>query len=109
MRNRWEILSKTLSVTSRFSIQEIEPQYCSFYQKVRGPSPAYAWFKCEREEDEDCYTVLRAAGIITRPGTSFGADSRYVRLSLIKTQDDFDLLIRKLNILVSEEDGAKTI
>lgn len=109
MRNRWEILSKTLSVTSRFSIQEIEPQYCSFYQKVRDPSPAYAWFKCEREEDEDCYTVLRAAGIITRPGTLFGADSRYVRLSLIKTQDDFDLLIRKLNILVSEEDGAKTM
>ncbi|KAG5525340.1 hypothetical protein RHGRI_031871 [Rhododendron griersonianum] len=62
MRNRWEILGKTLSVSSRFSIQEIEPQYCSFYQKVREPSPAYAWFKCEREEDEDCYAVLRAAG-----------------------------------------------
>lgn len=45
MRNRWEILGKTLSVSSRFSIQEIEPQYCSFYQKVREPSPGDSHFK----------------------------------------------------------------
>ena len=59
--------------------------------------------KCEREEDEDCYTVLKTAGIIGRQGTAFGGGSRYVRLSLIKTQDDFDLLMRKINALVSDE------
>ncbi|PSS19523.1 Tryptophan aminotransferase-related protein [Actinidia chinensis var. chinensis] len=109
MRNRWETLSEALSVSNRFSIQEIEPRYCTFFNQVRGPSPAYAWLKCERDKDEDCYTVLKTAGIIGRSGTVFGSGSRYVRLSLIKTQDDFDLLIRKIKTLVSNEDGFKTM
>ncbi|KAL6984258.1 hypothetical protein U1Q18_017635 [Sarracenia purpurea var. burkii] len=109
MRSRWENLKTVLSASKRFSVQEIEPQFCTFYQKVRGPSPAYAWLKCEREEDKECYQVLRAAGIEGRDGNKFGAYSQYVRLSLIKTQDDFDLLLQKMNALVSKEDGFKTV
>ncbi|KAA8537960.1 hypothetical protein F0562_027460 [Nyssa sinensis] len=110
MRKRWENLSKTLSVSKRFSIQQIAPQYCTFFQKVRGPSPAYAWLKCERPEDEDCHAVLSAAGIIGRRGSSFSAENRYVRLSLIKSQDDFDLLLHRMNALIfHEEDGIKTM
>ncbi|KAK3009562.1 hypothetical protein RJ639_013539 [Escallonia herrerae] len=84
MSDRWEKLSEALSSSKCFSIQDLAPQYCSFFQRVRGPSPAYAWFKCEREEDKDCHRVLGDAGIIGRRGTLFGAGSRYVRLSLIK-------------------------
>ncbi|XP_059631523.1 tryptophan aminotransferase-related protein 4-like isoform X2 [Cornus florida] len=107
MRNRWENLSKALSVSRHFSIQEILPQYCTFYQKVRGPSPAYAWLKCERPKDEDCASVLGAAGIIGRNGKQYGAESRYVRLSLIKRQDDFDLLLQRIKELVMQEGGTK--
>jgi hypothetical protein len=39
MRDRWEKLSKTLSTSKRFSLQKLAPQFCSFYQKVRAPSP----------------------------------------------------------------------
>ena len=67
---------------------------------------AYAWLKCEREEDEQCYQVLQAGGILGRDGTLFGASSRYVRLSLIKYQDDFDQLLQHLNKLVLQEEGA---
>lgn len=63
---------------------------------------AYAWVKCEFEEDEDCSEVLKEAGIISRSGTIFEAGSGYTRLSLIKTQDDFDLLLQKMVALVSE-------
>ena len=69
---------------------------------------AYAWLKCEKEEDKECYGVLKKAGIIGRNGTLFGANSSYVRLSLIKTQDDFDILLHQINKLVSEEDGGKS-
>ncbi|RVW37388.1 Tryptophan aminotransferase-related protein 3 [Vitis vinifera] len=96
MKNRWEKLSSALSVSKRFSIQDIAPQYCTFFQTVRAASPAYAWLRCEREEDKDCYRALKKAGIIGREGTLFGTASSYVRLSLIKTQDDFDLLLHQI-------------
>ncbi|KAL6311300.1 hypothetical protein AAG906_000897 [Vitis piasezkii] len=104
MKNRWEKLSSALSVSKRFSIQDIAPQYCTFFQTVRAASPAYAWLRCEREEDKDCYRALKKAGIIGREGTLFGTASSYVRLSLIKTQDDFDMLLHQVKKLVAEED-----
>ncbi|XWS21818.1 hypothetical protein CRYUN_Cryun30bG0087800 [Craigia yunnanensis] len=109
MKTRWERLSRTLSLSNRFSLQKIYPQYCTFYNKVRELSPAYAWLKCEREEDKDCSAVLKAANIIGRQGNAFGAEDHYVRLSLVRSQDDFDMLMERLNKLVSEEDGAKTM
>ena len=39
MKNRWEKLSSALSVSKRFSIQDIAPQYCTFFQTVRAASP----------------------------------------------------------------------
>ncbi|CAK9150207.1 unnamed protein product, partial [Ilex paraguariensis] len=109
MRDRWEKLSKTLSTSKRFSLQVIAPQYCTFYQKVRGPSPAYAWLKCEREEDGDCTVVLRSANIIGREGTMFNTGSRYVRLSLLKRDDDFNFLLNMIKKLVSEEYRAENM
>ena len=63
---------------------------------------AYAWLKCEREEDKDCYAVFKAAKILSRRGSLFGAEEQYVRLSLLKTQDDFDILVHRLKKLISE-------
>lgn len=70
---------------------------------------AYAWVKCEREEDKDCYAVLQAGNITGRPAGLFFAGDRYVRLSLIRSQDDFDLLLLKLNQLVHEEDDRQSM
>lgn len=39
LSSRWEKLNETLSVSSRFSLQKLGAQYCSFFQAVRGPSP----------------------------------------------------------------------
>ncbi|XAR48639.1 hypothetical protein NMG60_11031521 [Bertholletia excelsa] len=109
MRKRWERLSQTISLSKRFTLQAIPPQFCTFFQQVRGPSPAYAWLKCKREEEKNCTAVLRAANIIGRPGSKFAAGDRYVRLSLVKGQDDFELLLSRLHDLVTEEDGTKTM
>ncbi|XVE55105.1 hypothetical protein DITRI_Ditri03aG0134100 [Diplodiscus trichospermus] len=108
MKRRWERLTRALSSSNRFSLQKIKPQYCTFYNKVREFSPAYAWVKCERKEDKDCYAVLQAANITGRRGSIFSAEERYVRLSLIRSQDDFDILIKRLNKLVSKEQGRRT-
>nr|CAD1833928.1 unnamed protein product [Ananas comosus var. bracteatus] len=108
LKNRWRKLNEIVSWSNRFSLQQIDPQYCTYFSKIRDPSPAYAWVKCEFEEDVDCAKVLKEAGIISRGGTLFEASSRYTRLSLIKTEDDFDLLLRKMVAVVSE-DGVSSI
>ncbi|KAJ0087044.1 hypothetical protein Patl1_07985 [Pistacia atlantica] len=109
MQNRWEKLSKIVSLSNRFSLQEIAPQYCNFFHKVRPASPAYGWLKCEMEEEKDCHEVLKAGKINVREGNKFSADNRHVRVSLIRRQDDFDLLLQRLTKFVSKEDGGGDI
>ncbi|MCL7028164.1 hypothetical protein MKW94_001723 [Papaver nudicaule] len=112
---RWEKLNKTVSASKRFSLQKLVPQYSTYFRNITAPSPAYAWVKCEREEDEDCYeALLRDGGIIGRAGSTFHAENRYVRLSLIKSQDDFNWLLQRMDALVSqeqvhEENGAEML
>ncbi|KAK6160800.1 hypothetical protein DH2020_004181 [Rehmannia glutinosa] len=110
MSDRWKKLSQIVSLSKRFTLQEIPPQFCNFFEKVRGPSPAYAWLKCEREEDTNCNSVLRAANIIGRAGSIFNVEDRHVRLSLLKSDDDFNLLLHHLKkLVVTEEDDARTM
>ncbi|KAF3775583.1 Tryptophan aminotransferase-related protein 4 [Nymphaea thermarum] len=109
MRSRWLRLERSVSRSERFSLQRLSPHYCKYFQRVSGPSPAYAWVRCEREEDRDCAAVMTEAGIIGRAGIVFGADPRYVRLSLLRAQDNFDLLEHKLQALVAQEEYINTI
>ncbi|KAL5122864.1 Tryptophan aminotransferase-related protein 4 [Glycine soja] len=101
MRDRWIRLKKVISESKRFSLQKLSPR--TFFKRVRDPSPAYAWLKCERQEESNCYEILEAAGIIGREGSDYSADNRYLRLSLIKSQDDFEILINKFKSLVAKE------
>ncbi|KAF4365906.1 hypothetical protein G4B88_008379 [Cannabis sativa] len=84
MRNRWEKLNEIVSVSKRFSLQKLESQYCNFFHKIRGPSPAYAWLKCLRKEgegegeEEDCYEIMRAANIVGRRGSIYGDEDKEI-------------------------------
>ncbi|XP_047956595.1 tryptophan aminotransferase-related protein 3-like isoform X2 [Salvia hispanica] len=109
MSDRWGKISRVFSKSKRFSIQEIPPLYCNFFDKVRGPSPGYAWVKCEREEDLNCTRVLGEANIIGRAGSRFSVADRHVRLSLLKGDDDFNLLLNRLETLVDEEGGPEAV
>eukprot|EP00253_Pinus_taeda_P001902 PITA_01902 len=100
MQERWQRLQKIFSRSNRFSLQNLTANHCSFFSTTTGPSPAYAWVKCERDEDEDCTAVFRSGGIIGRAGELFGGENQYVRLSLIKRHDNFALLERRLQQLV---------
>lgn len=39
MRDRWNSFNKIMSMSKDFSPQEISPQYCSFLNRIREPSP----------------------------------------------------------------------
>lgn len=47
MRDRWMKLSKVLSTSKRISLQKLAPQYCTYFRKIRGPSPG-EFFLIER-------------------------------------------------------------
>ncbi|KAH9304281.1 hypothetical protein KI387_008685, partial [Taxus chinensis] len=100
MRNRWERIERIFNSSNRFSVQHLEPAYCNFFKKVTGPSPAYAWVKCKRKAEGNCTAVLESAKITGRSGQEFGVANRHIRLSLIKRDDNFILLERRLQNLV---------
>ncbi|CAA7045198.1 unnamed protein product [Microthlaspi erraticum] len=103
LKKRWETLNKIFSMSTRFSLQIIKPEYCNYFKKVRDFSPSYAWVKCERQEDTNSTEIFKAAKVKGRSGKVFGSEGRFVRLSLIRSQDDFDQLIHMLKKLVSQE------
>lgn len=39
MKHRWQKLRNCLSISKRFSLQDLPPQYCTFSQILRPPSP----------------------------------------------------------------------
>ncbi|TVU00761.1 hypothetical protein EJB05_02098, partial [Eragrostis curvula] len=104
MAARWRRLRAVLARGGVLSVKKIPPQYCTYYKRVREPAPAFAWVKCEREEDTDCYEALLKAGIVTQSGVDSEDSARYARVSLVKTQDDFDVLLERLNDLVTTAD-----
>ncbi|KAL0440386.1 UNVERIFIED_CONTAM: Tryptophan aminotransferase-related protein 4 [Sesamum latifolium] len=109
MRGRWTKLNHVLSLSKRFKLQEIPPAFCNYSRTVRGASPAFAWLKCAKEEDSNCHKVLHhEANILGREGRSFNAEDSYVRLSLVKSADDFNLLLDRLKELVSKEEQKQT-
>lgn len=61
---------------------------------------AYAWVKCEREEDEDCHEALLKARIVTTSGVQNEAGGEYAGISLLGSDDNFDVLMERLAELV---------
>ncbi|XP_051124582.1 tryptophan aminotransferase-related protein 4-like [Andrographis paniculata] len=106
MSYRWRIVNEVISLSNRFSIQHLPPLYCTYFNRVRDSSPAYVWLKCEREEEVDCEKVLETENIIGRGGVEFNADSHYVRLNLLMRDDDFNIMISRLNQLVYDKKNS---
>lgn len=115
MSERWKRLNDIVSLTKRFSLQSLDPLSCTYFNTQIDPSPAYGWLKCEMEEDDDCHAVLKEGGILSRSGSHYGDSARYTRLSLLKGDDDFQMLLLRLsnivgvNVLEQEYTGSDKI
>ncbi|KAI4375162.1 hypothetical protein MLD38_013066 [Melastoma candidum] len=109
LNRRWNALNSILSNSRRFSVQQIPPLFCTYFNKLKEPTPAYAWLKCEEEKGDEekevksCHQVLKEAKIIGREGRIFKSYDQYVRLSLIRSEDDFKMLVDRLRDLVDRE------
>ncbi|KAL0324888.1 UNVERIFIED_CONTAM: Tryptophan aminotransferase-related protein 4 [Sesamum radiatum] len=100
MRGRWTKLNHVLSLSKRFKLQEIPLHSAIIPEQLE---------EHLQEEDSNCYKVLhQEANILGREGSSFDAENHYVRLSLVKRADEFNLLLDRLEELVSKEDQNQT-
>lgn len=39
LKDRWRRLKQIISESKRFSLQNLSPQYCTFFKRVKDPSP----------------------------------------------------------------------
>lgn len=59
---------------------------------------AFAWLKC-KEEIEDCGSFLRGYNIEGRKGKRFGADPKYVRMSMLSSDNVFEDFLNRLSAI----------
>lgn len=102
MARRWDVLQRLFSTSDRFAIQELEPAaYDTWFQRQRGPSPAYLWLTCTHaQRDPDCWGTLASVGVIGRPGGVYGGTASQVRIELLMRAETFDKMMVKLQDLV---------
>ncbi|TKY73536.1 Tryptophan aminotransferase-related protein 2 [Spatholobus suberectus] len=100
MANRWKQLRLVVERSGLFSLPNFSPAFCTFFNQVLEPQPAFVWLKCEGNV-EDCESFLRAHNIITRSGTHFGVSPKYVRISMLDTDENFNQFLDRLSAIQS--------
>ncbi|KAL5220624.1 hypothetical protein ABZP36_025337 [Zizania latifolia] len=99
MVERWSMLRAAAAASGIFSLPEETSGFCNFTNETAATNPAFAWLRCYREDVDDCASFLRGHRILTRSGAQFGADPRYVRVSMLDRDDAFDIFVRRLSSL----------
>ncbi|XP_020193641.1 tryptophan aminotransferase-related protein 2 [Aegilops tauschii subsp. strangulata] len=96
MAERWRMLREAAAASGIFSLPEVTSGRCNFANETAANNHAFAWLRCDREDVEDCAGFLRGHKMLTRSGNQFGADPRYVRVSMLGRDDAYDIFIRRL-------------
>ncbi|TKY55241.1 Tryptophan aminotransferase-related protein 2 [Spatholobus suberectus] len=102
MAQRWKQLRAAVEAGDLFTLPQFSPAFCTFFGQEMGPQPAFMWLKCEGDI-EDCESFLRGHKILTRSGRHFGASPKYVRISMLDTDETFIQLIGRLSALQEQE------
>ncbi|KAK4568726.1 hypothetical protein RGQ29_004220 [Quercus rubra] len=98
MAERWKLLREAVEHSGMFSLPKFPPAFCTFFNQVSEPRPAFAWLKCEKDI-EDCETFLRGHKILTRGGKHFGVGPKYVRISMIDRDENFIRFVKRLSTI----------
>nr|QID21114.1 tryptophan aminotransferase [Petunia x hybrida] len=102
MAKRWRQLREAVRKGKTFSLPDLPVGTCNFANRTFGTQPAFAWLKCEKSID-DCESFLKKHKILTRGGMYFGSSKKYVRISLIGHEEEYNEFIRRLSLINSVE------
>ncbi|CAN0901190.1 Tryptophan aminotransferase-related protein 2 [Linum grandiflorum] len=99
MEERWRMLREAVKQSGGLiSLPDYPSLYCNFNGRSFGNQPAFAWVKCEGEI-EDCEGFFREKKILTRSGVHFGGSSKYVRISMLDRDVNYNVFIKRLTNL----------
>lgn len=96
MTERWCRIRQAVKHGGMFTLPDFPTAYCNFLNQPTETRPAFAWLKCE-DEEEDCAGLLRRHKILGRSGVSFGCSPKFVRVSMMDRDDNFDLLVQRIS------------
>ncbi|XP_071928296.1 L-tryptophan--pyruvate aminotransferase 1-like [Coffea arabica] len=96
MAARWEKLREIAKVNELFSLTEYPSEYCLFTKEFTEARPAFAWMSC-KSDMEDLEKILRGHKILARGGKRFGSDPKYVRISMLSRDQEFNLFLERLS------------
>ncbi|KAF1867516.1 hypothetical protein Lal_00049945 [Lupinus albus] len=96
MEQRWKQLRAAVEANGLFTFANFPTGFCTFFNKKTQHLPAFVWMKCEKDI-EDCQSLLLQHKIRSRGGKHFGVSQRYVRVSLLDTDENFNLFIDRLS------------
>ncbi|KAK2374384.1 tryptophan aminotransferase-related protein [Trifolium repens] len=96
MKERWEKFKGAIEQSKVFTLTKYPTSYCHFNKDLSEQYPAFAWLKCV-EGIENGESYLEKLKIRTRGGERFGVDAKYVRVSMIGTDDEFIELCTRLS------------
>ncbi|KAG8067306.1 hypothetical protein GUJ93_ZPchr0005g15490 [Zizania palustris] len=96
MMARWGALRAAVAASGLFSLPDELPGYCTFAKETVAAYPPFAWLRCHKEGVDDLDGYLRERKIISRGGAKFGADGRFVRISMLDTDEAFAIFVDRL-------------
>ncbi|CAH8253319.1 unnamed protein product [Arabidopsis lyrata] len=94
MKSRWERLREVVESGDAFTLPNYPQAFCNFFGKTISTSPAFAWLGYK--EERDLGSLLKEKKVLTRGGDRCGCDRKYVRVSMLSRDDDFDVFIHRL-------------
>lgn len=103
MAERWERLRKIVENSEIFSLPYYPDDFCNFTKELTSSYPAFAWL--ESKEGKDMETLLKKHKMLTRTGTRFGSEAKYVRISMLSREEVFNLFLERLTALAKGSSG----
>ena len=89
MSNRYTVLESIFEGQQKFALLSERGSAC-------------AWLRCPPHGDT-CANRLRKVGIVSAEGENFGADSAHARVCVASHRSSFDIVARRLDMLVRQE------
>ncbi|KAL8161628.1 hypothetical protein V2J09_013117 [Rumex salicifolius] len=97
MAGRWQKLREAMTRNPSFTLPIFPLNYCHFMGKFTTPNPGFAWMECK--EGEDGCALMKEQKIVGRSGTRFGVDNKYVRISMLDTEESFNIFLQRMAIM----------
>lgn len=98
MSSRWKQLREAVKQSGHFSLPDFPSEFCKFLGYKFEPQPAFAWLKCEGEIT-DCESFLRSKKILTRSGKHFGFSPKYVRISMLDREENYNIFVKRMSVI----------